>query len=43
MQNITKTMTVEELDELLMETTQRDCGGWPETEDQPQKEEDEDD
>lgn len=38
MQNMTKTLTVEELNELLAEMTQRDAGAWPETDGQPEKE-----
>lgn len=40
MQNITKTLTGEELNELLAEMTQRDAGAWPETDEQPEKEDD---
>ena len=40
---MSKPLTTAELGELLMETTQRDCGVWPEADDQSQKEEDEDD
>lgn len=41
MQKTTKTLTVEELNELLAEMTQRDCGVWPEPENpQPEKEDD---
>lgn len=32
-------LTEAELSELLMETTQRNCGGWPEPENQPPEKE----
>lgn len=36
---MSKPLTISELGELLMETTQRDCGVWPEDQPDPGKEE----